>query len=194
MNAPLSVALPPDALRREMAARRPRGAEAGEVVSSISTHGRDDEPLLPSPAERHIARSRIDDRSAGPLSERQLYTQRSVEDYLRGAVMPRYMTRLRDIHRATQRHRAELAEAHRETAAEHEDDAAFARAWRERVERWPFDEVNELIRQHNEWYPVERQLPIDIRTRDYVLIAGRSYRREELDAAWALEQFPPRRP
>ena len=42
---------------------------------------------------------------------------------------------------------------------------------------WNFDPVNELIRQHNEWYPVERNLPLDPRTRDYVKIRGRSYRR-----------------
>ena len=46
--------------------------------------------------------------------------------------------------------------------------------------RCRFDELNELIRQHNEWYPIERDLPMDLRTRDYVLINGRSYRREPL--------------
>ncbi|QEC49042.1 hypothetical protein FSW04_16660 [Baekduia soli] len=160
----------------------------------MSEH-RDDEPLLPSPAERHIARSRIDERPAGPLSEQQLHTQRSVESYLRGAVMPRYMTRLRDIHKATGRHREALAEAYDELVAELGGDPdAFALAWTERVRAWSFDAVNELIRQHNEWYPIERQLPLDLRTRDYVLIAGRSYRRDELDAAWALAQFPARPP
>ena len=53
-----------------------------------------------------------------------------------------------------------------------------------------FDELNELIRQHNEWYPIERDLPMDPRTRDYVLIRGRSYRRPELGPEWVLEQFP----
>jgi len=28
------------------------------------------------------------------------------------------------------------------------------------------------------------------RTKDYVLVNGRSYRREVLDAAWILERFP----
>jgi hypothetical protein len=149
-----------------------------------------DEPLLPSPAERHIARSRIDDRPAGRLSEQQLYTQRSVESYLRGAVMPRYMSRLREITKATERHERELGEAYDALAASIPDRADFAAAWRTRVAAWPFTEVNDLIDQHNEWYPVERQLPFDLRTRDYVLIAGRSYRRERLDAAWALARFP----
>jgi hypothetical protein len=151
-----------------------------------------DDQLIPSPAERHIARSRIDDRPAGPLSERQLYTQRSVESYLRGAVMPRYMTRLRDITRQIAQHERDLAEAFAELRERHPGDpAGFARAWRERVGEWSFAETNALIDQHNEWYPVERQLPMDLSTRDYVLIAGRSYRREPLTTEWALSKFPP---
>ena len=47
-----------------------------------------------------------------------------------------------------------------------------------------------LIAQHNEWYPIERQLPVDIRTRDYVKIQGRSYRRPLLGPDWVLEKFP----
>jgi hypothetical protein len=151
-----------------------------------------DDRLIPSPAERHIARSRIDERPMGPLSEQQLHTQRTVESYLRGAVMPRYMERLRDLTKAVKAHERELAEAYselRERLAH--DRAAFAAQWRERVATWPFAEVNELIDQHNEWYPVERQLPIDLKTRDYVLIAGRSYRRERLTPEWVFERFPP---
>ena len=53
-----------------------------------------------------------------------------------------------------------------------------------------FDDLNDLIRQHNEWYPIERDLPMDLRTRDYVLINGRSYRREPLSPQWVLERFP----
>ena len=33
---------------------------------------------------------------------------------------------------------------------------------------------------------------MDLRTRDYVLINGRSYRRPELGPAWVLEHFPAR--
>jgi hypothetical protein len=36
----------------------------------------------------------------------------------------------------------------------------------------------------------KRQLPIDLRTRDYVKVGGRSYRRPLLTEAWVLEQFP----
>ena len=47
-----------------------------------------------------------------------------------------------------------------------------------------------LIEQHNDWYPIERQLPMDPRTGDYVRFAGRSYRRPVLGAHWILEHFP----
>ena len=43
--------------------------------------------------------------------------------------------------------------------------------------RWRFDDLNDLIREHNEWYPIESGLPLDPRTRDYVRMRGRSYRR-----------------
>ena len=66
----------------------------------------------------------------------------------------------------------------------------FARRWRAIAHRWRFDELNELIRTHNEWYPVERDLPMDLRTRDYVLVNGRSYRRPVLGPEWILEHFP----
>ena len=59
----------------------------------------------------------------------------------------------------------------------------FAGRWRAFARRQRFDDLNELIDQHNEWYPVERNLPMDIRTRDFVLIHGRSYRRPVPDSA-----------
>jgi hypothetical protein len=62
--------------------------------------------------------------------------------------------------------------------------------WREVAESWDFREVNQLIHEHNEWYPVERDLPMNPRTKDYVLVNGHSYRREVLGPAWILERFP----
>ena len=64
-------------------------------------------------------------------------------------------------------------------------------AWRAYAASRDFGEVNTLIRQHNEWYPIERDLPMDIRTRDYVRVGGRSHRRPLLGPEWALQQFPP---
>ena len=101
------------------------------------------------------------------------------------------MDRLIEIENGIKRERRRLAEAYESLSAEcGHDRARFARRWRAIAEGWSFEELNELIRTHNEWYPVERDLPMDLRTRDYVLINGRSYRRRELDADWILEQFP----
>ena len=133
-----------------------------------------------------------DPRSGGrPFSERARMTQRSLEHYLKAGMRPRWMDRLIEIERGTASHKRRLGEAHDALRAEcGRDRVRFARRWHEIAEAWSFEDVNELIRTHNEWYPVERDLPMDIRTRDYVLVNGRSYRRRELDAAWILEQFP----
>ena len=62
--------------------------------------------------------------------------------------------------------------------------------WRERAAAWRFDAVNDLVREHNDWYPIEANLPMDPRTRDYVRIRGRSYQREPLGPEWVLRLFP----
>lgn len=136
-----------------------------------------------------------DPRSGGrPISERARRSQRSLENYLKAGLRPRWMDRLIEIERGSARHRRQLAEAYEALQAQCGDDPGrFARRWRAIAEAWSFGDLNELIRTHNEWYPVERDLPMDMRTRDYVLINGRSHRRRELDAEWILEQFPPAR-
>ena len=78
-----------------------------------------------------------------------------------------------------------------ELAAEASDPDEFARSWQETAQTWSFARVNELIDRHNRNFPAESQLPMDPRTRDFVLVNGRPYRRERLDAEWALKQFPP---
>lgn len=144
-----------------------------------------------SAAERLIAESLEDPRSAGrPISERGRRIGRSLENYLKAGVRPRWMERLIEIENGTKRERRHLAEAYEALRSECGDDRArFARRWRAIAQAWSFEELNELIRTHNEWYPVERDLPMDLRTRDYVLINGRSYRRRELGPDWILEQF-----
>ncbi len=126
---------------------------------------RDLNPLDGTPLRRRLGRSQTDpDRyvSAG------------------GGPLP-YMLRLRRIEEETAGHLARLAEA-REA---HRDDPV---GWRRLVERWDFSEVNELIDRHNRFYPIEAQLAMDPRSRDFVTVGGRS-RREPLDAAWVTERF-----
>ena len=150
---------------------------------------------LRSPVERHEERSFEDPESGAgkPLSRRARQMQRSVEAYLRAGGLPRYMERLREIEQELKEQRRRLDVAYRLLLeACGDDEQRFARHWRARAEGWRFDRVNELIRQHNEYYPIERGLPMDPRTRDYVKIRGRSYRRTEVGPEWVLEQFPER--
>src|SRR4051794_36177581 len=146
-----------------------------------------------SPVERRIERSFEDTVGIGkPLSRRTRQTRRSVESYLKGGVLPRYMERLREIERETAELNARLERAYRALQQEWAGDAAtFRRLWEARVRSWRFDKLNDLIREHNEWYPIEASLPMDPRTRDYVRIRGRSYRRQEIDQEWVLRRFPP---
>jgi hypothetical protein len=152
----------------------------------------DAQPQRRSLVERRIVRSGVDEAREGkPLSRRARQTRRTVEAYLAAGVMPRYMERLREIENERHRLRDRIARAYyltRERCGDDRDE--FARAWRKRAHEWPFDDINELIKQHNDWYPIESGLPLDPRTRDYVPIRGRSYRRTPLGPDWVLEQFP----
>jgi hypothetical protein len=99
-----------------------------------------------------------------------------------GGPLP-YMQRVRRIDEETDAHLARLEAAYEQ----HGGDPV---EWRRIAEAWDFGEVNELIEKHNRWYPIEARLPMDPRTRDYVKVGGRSYRRDALDADWVLDRFP----
>jgi len=115
-----------------------------------------------------------------------------VEAYIRGGVTPRYMQRLMDIEAAVTEHRRRLGFLYEDLrSACAGQSEAFEERWHALARRWSFDRVNELIAQHNEYYPIERNLPIDLRTGDYLTVSGRSYRREPLGREWLLEHFPP---
>jgi hypothetical protein len=116
----------------------------------------------------------------------------SVEAYLKGNSRPRYMERLLDIEAAYSYHRRQLEAEHSglwEDFGFHPE--LFAELWRARAYSWSFEDLNELIREHNQWYPAEVDLPMDPRTRDFIPIRGASYRRIELGPEWVLEHFPP---
>lgn len=142
--------------------------------------------------DRLLRKTIADDRH-GALSERARQSQRSVENYLKAGVQPRWMERLSEIERATRAQRQRLERMHRALKAEHHGDPeAFAARWTAYARAQDFGALNELIRQHNEWYPIERDLPMDPRTGEYVRVRGRSHHRSPLTAEWVLERFPPR--
>lgn len=123
---------------------------------------------------------------------RPIAEPRSLERYIRSQVIPRFITRLREIEDGLVEHRLTLARRHAEvTRSCGGDPRLFEARWRALAWRWNFAALNELIRQHNEYYPIERNLPIDPRTGEYVTTAGRPYRRELLGPEWILAQFPP---
>jgi hypothetical protein len=102
-----------------------------------------------------------------------------------------WMRRLRAIEIAVGLHERQLAEAWESLHdAYRDDEARFARVWRELAERWDFHEVNELIERHNRHYPAESRLPMNPRTGDFVLVNGKPYTRIPLDANWILARFP----
>jgi hypothetical protein len=117
---------------------------------------------------------------------------KTVEEYLKGNSRPRYMERLLDIEAGYSHHRRQLEAEYitlRENFGRH--PALFAELWRARAHSWSFEDLNELIREHNQWYPAEVDLPMDPRTLDFVPVRGASYRRIELGPEWVLEHFPP---
>jgi hypothetical protein len=143
--------------------------------------------------ERLVGRDLDESSGKGrPLSSRARQSARSVEAYLKGGVRPRWMERVGDIDGGIARERRLLERAHEDLLrACARDGGDFAERWRALAEQWPFPaDLLELIDQHNEWYPIERDLPLNPRTGDYVRVGGRSYRRPELGPGWILEQFP----
>jgi hypothetical protein len=103
---------------------------------------------------------------------------------------PLWMRRLRAIEEELQRSELDLREAWHALAEVAADAEAFARQWEETAAAWSFAQVNELIDRHNRNFPIEARLPMDPKTRDFVKINGKPYRRELLDADWILERFP----
>lgn len=127
-----------------------------------------------------------------PLRQRLRNFRPDVDRYVAslGGPLP-YMERLREIEAQTRDHERRLGEAWTELAGECRGDASrFARRWGALAARWSFAEVNDLVERHNRYYPAEARLPMDPRTGDFVLVAGESYRKRPLDAAWVLARFP----
>jgi hypothetical protein len=133
--------------------------------------------------KRLVAELEINPLTGSPLKRRIRRFRPEADRYLAslGGPLP-YMQRLRQIDDLIEWHEARLADAYAEHGGTDE--------WRGIAERWSFSELNDLIDRHNRYYPIEARLAMDPRTRDYVQVGGRSYRREPLDAAWILDRFP----
>lgn len=139
----------------------------------------------PSRQERdRLERERgLNPLAGAPLRRRLGRSQTDPDRYVAagGGPLP-YMLRLRRIEEEIDAHHARLAEAR----DAYRDDPA---GWKRLVEGWDFSEVNELIERHNRFYPIEARLAMDPRSRDFVTVGGRSFRRACLDASWVAARF-----
>ena len=136
-------------------------------------------------AEQSVGDDLVGSPLAGrPLRRRLRNFRPGVDSYVTslGGPLP-WMQRLRLIEDLTAKHLERLEEAYAEHVGRPE-------AWEHTVRRWDFYAVNDLIDKHNRYFPIEARLPMDPRTRDFVLVNGRPYTRPLLDAVWALERFP----
>jgi hypothetical protein len=105
---------------------------------------------------------------------------------------PAWSRRLKQIHDLKAAAVEQLAADWRTLALRHRrDPARFAADWRRHAEGFDLGRVNDLIARHNRHFPAEINLPMDVRTRDYVAYNGGDYRLERLTADWIYARFPP---
>jgi hypothetical protein len=98
---------------------------------------------------------------------------------------PRFAERGLEIEQRTASHHRRLADARRELELTYREGDLLAAALRRLAHTWCFDDVNALIDEHNRWFPIERNLPLDPATGEYVQVLGRSYRLGRLGPEWA---------
>jgi hypothetical protein len=165
-----------------LSAVAPKRTRAEEILGEWGV--RDVTP--PSAAERaRVERDRdLNPLIGEPLPRRIRRFRPEADTYIAslGGPLP-YMQRARAIDDEIEAELARLATAY----AEHAGDPD---TWRRVADRWDFGALNDLIERHNRWYPIEARLPMDPRSRDFVKVGGRDYRRRPLDAGWILERFP----
>jgi len=99
--------------------------------------------------------------------------------------VPRFAERGLEIEQCRATHRRRLGEARRELELIYGKGDLLAAALRRLARTWCFDDVNALIDEHNRWFPIERNLPLDPATGEYLPVLGRSYRLERLGPEWA---------
>ncbi len=104
---------------------------------------------------------------------------------------PAWAVRLKKIETLTDALLAELRFQWIAIAHEHRrQPELFPMAWRDYLSHIDLGLVNELIRRHNRYFPVEANLPMSPRTGDYIAWGDRDWRCLPLTAQWAEREFP----
>jgi len=145
--------------------------------------------------KRQIAQTLYDDN---PYKGKPIYIHSpsfkiGLDEYIKamdGA--PAWVMRLKRIEDWMDQTSAKAHEEWVETALENVDNAGnFRREWMRYVENFDFSRVNKWICDHNEYFPIEANLPYDIRT-GKILYGGRPFKKKQfLGPDWLLNQFPP---
>ena len=99
--------------------------------------------------------------------------------------IPRFAERAIEIEQRTASHRRRLGEAGAELREAYGEGDLLAAALRRLARTWSLDDVNALIDEHNRWFPIERNLPLDPATGEYLPVLGRTHRLERLGPGWA---------
>jgi hypothetical protein len=170
--------------------------DMGEIFSSLAS----------SRLSRRLSRraraeeARINEAPSQPghqqnLSEHIPSSLISLQDRVRALAIggaPAWSRRLKRIHDLTVAVTANLQADWEAMARDARGNRpGFAAAWHQRAESFDFAQINELVDRHNRYFPAEANLPMDVKTLDYVAYAGGDYRRQRLDSTWILARFPP---
>lgn len=67
----------------------------------------------------------------------------------------------------------------------------FARKWKELIEGWPLDRLNDLIEKHNKYFPIEANLPIDPRS-EALMFGSAAWQPKEKITVESLRNDSPR--
>jgi len=117
-----------------------------------------------------------------PLELRPLPFTLTMEEKMRGAMgVPSWVRRRRKLEISMEQLRTDLDRRWSLTATE--DWTAIAQAW-------DLSPINREIERFNRFYPIERNLPLDPRTRKMFDGGVAWMPLPALDAAWILDAFP----
>ncbi|MCC6179214.1 MAG: hypothetical protein IT305_28230 [Chloroflexi bacterium] len=167
----------------------------GSLFGSLSLGRRRGGRLTPPKAEREIVdavcQPDVEPGLSAYVPSSLIPTDERVRAMIVGGA-PAWSRRLKQIHDLTVAATAQLEQEWRALARRHQRHPdRFAQEWRRRADSVDFARINDLIDRHNRHFPTEANLPMDIRTRDYVGWNGGDYRRQHLTPAWVLDLFPP---
>jgi len=105
---------------------------------------------------------------------------------------PPYAVRAKMVEDLTDKLYAELDKQWKKAARELEDDPeTFSRVWKAVVETLELDRLNELIKEHNTYYPIEANLQHDPETGQIMIGATPWKPKKRITHKDLLHKFPP---